>query len=172
MASRRGLGWSSNKAVLATSFARKRLPRRWMHKEQLMPGCVLRVRGPYPAVARAVEKACVTFHEGRGSVRQGTRSSVPEGQEATFNYTVSVADGDHVPVQIAEAEVFVRQHLPELTELLAAPGIEHAELDFGWDVSDAGIGQMNPFPSSFLAVCAKAGLDIEVSVYVVEELPR
>ena len=132
-----------------------------------MPACVLRISGPHADVAAAVQGAFVEFVESRATERARERGEASVTDPSTFNFTVSDADGDHVPLQIVDAEEFVSTHLAELIELLSRPGVEGGILDFGWDIPHNKFMQWNRFPSSFLALCAEAKLDIEVSVYVV-----
>lgn len=87
---------------------------------------------------------------------------------STFNYTVSNAPGSEVPVQIREAETFLASHHRELTGLLSNGAVEGAVLDFGWEVPVSAIGQFNRFPTGLLGLCARIGLDLDLSLYLVE----
>ena len=73
-----------------------------------------------------------------------------------------------MPQQIEEVERFLSTHLEELCELRTRPGVECAQLDFGWDVPGRALVQWNVFPRSLLALCAQANLDLVVSVYVTD----
>ena len=134
-----------------------------------MPACVLRISGPHAALAAAAHGAIVEFVESRASARKRERGESSETDESTFNYTISEADGEHVPVQIRDAEEFLSIHLGELIELRSRPGVERGTLDFGWHIPQDTVGQFNRFPCSLLSMCAKAELDIEVSVYLIKE---
>lgn len=130
-----------------------------------MPGCVLRISGPASSVSDAVRDAFVPFREARGSVLARERG---ESSLATYNYTVSEALGTEVRRQVQEAEVFVRTHLGALRELLGKPGVESGVLDFGCEIDPGSIGTGLRWPTSLLATCGQIGLDLEVSIYVVE----
>ena len=133
-----------------------------------MPGCVLRLSGPHTSLAAVVSGAFVKFVESRASALARERGEATATDNSTFNFTVSDADGEHVPVQVRDAEAFVSAHLEELRELTSQPAVESGILDFGWEVPRDRCGQFNRFPSSFLSLCAKAKLDIEISVYPVD----
>jgi len=133
-----------------------------------LPGCVLRLSGPRVALASALDGAFVTFEESRACQRGRRLGRTTEADESTFNFTVSHADGDHVPVQVREAETFLVSHAAELTVLRSRNGVTNGLLDFGWSIPSDGVGQFNRFPSSLLTLCSKLGLDIEVSIYLGE----
>ena len=134
-----------------------------------MPGCVLRLSGPFSSLAESLRSAFVPFAEAGQAAKERERRKCGPDDDSTFNFTVSEADGDHVPSQVFEAEAFLREHLDELAELRGREGIERGTLDFGWEVPREAIGQFNRFPSSLLSLCATLELDIEVSVYLTEE---
>ena len=131
-----------------------------------MPGCVLRLSGPHAELAEAVGGAFLRFAESGATARAGKSGQATRPSNSTFNYTVSDADGCHVPQQIKDAEAFVSAHLAQLADLRSRPGVESGVLDFGWEIPVDAISQFNRFPASFLAGCAAARLDIEVSVYL------
>ena len=131
-----------------------------------MPGCVLRLSGPHAALASALKGAFVSFVEA-GASQRARRSgrSTAEGK-STFNFTISHADGGHVPAQIGDAEAFLSTHSAELAELMSRDAVEGGFLDFGWSIPPDAAGQFNRFPTSLLALCSELGLEIEVSVYL------
>ena len=130
-----------------------------------MPGCVLRISGPYERLRDTIRTAPVHFKESGQSRREREKGTSPADGRCTFNYTVSDADGAHVPLQISDAEIFLSAHGDELRVLLAGDGINDACLDFGWEFPDDSLGQFNKFPHSLLHKCADLRIAIEVSVY-------
>jgi hypothetical protein len=114
-----------------------------------------------------LESAFVPFVESGASQRARRLGGTTAEDESTFNFTVSNADGDHIPIQIRDAEEFLSAHAAELAELRSRDGVESGFLDFGWEIPSDRLGQFNRFPASLLTLCSKLGLDIEVSVYLV-----
>ncbi len=116
-------------------------------------------------MAEVIEDAFVPFEESDATRRARQSSATSRTDESTFNYTVSEADGDHVPQQIEDAERFMRSHLDDLIDLLSYDGVESSILDFGWELTKDARFPWNRFPSSLLTLCGKVGLDIDVSIY-------
>ena len=127
--------------------------------------CVMRLMGPYREIAPSVGNAFVKFQEAEASRKERERGPKKGRAEATFNYTLSEAPGDCVPIQIDEAIRFLTDHQDEISELRSRPGVEFATLDFMWEFPVDGNGQWNRFPLALVDLCAQLGLEIEVSVY-------
>ncbi len=127
--------------------------------------CVMRLMGPYREIAPYVGNAFVDFQEADASRQERERGPKKGRAEATFNFTLSEAPGDCVPIQIDEAIHFLAEHQDEIIELRSRPGVEHAVLDFMWEFPVDGNGQWNRFPLALVDLCAQLGLEIEVSVY-------
>ena len=127
--------------------------------------CVMRLMGPYREIASSVGNAFVEFQEADASRKERERGPKKGRAEATFNYTLSEAPGDCVPIQIDEAIHFLAEHQDEIGELRSRPGVEHAILDFMWEFPVDGNGEWNRFPLVLVDLCAQLGLEIEVSVY-------
>ena len=127
--------------------------------------CVMRLMGPYREIASSVGNAFVEFQEAEASRKERERGPKKGSAEATFNYTLSEAPGDCVPIQIDEAIHFLAEHQDEISELRSRPGVEYAVLDFMWEFPVDGNGQWNRFPLALVNLCAQLGLEIEVSVY-------
>ena len=130
-----------------------------------MPACVLRVSGPYDLLRDTIRITPIEFHESIFSRRKRERGEASADSRCTFNYTVSDADGDHIPVQVSEAETFLTLHFDHLRMLRSADGVDDACLDFGWNFPDTSWGQFNLFPHSLLQKCGELRIDIKVSVY-------
>jgi hypothetical protein len=135
-----------------------------------MPACVLRVSGPYDHLRNTIRNSPFEFHESIASRRKRERGEASADNRCTFNYTVSDADGDHVPVQVSEAETFLSLHFDRLRILRSADGVDDVCLDFGWNFPDKTSGQFNEFPHSLLQKCAELRIDIQVSVYRVSDI--
>lgn len=127
--------------------------------------CVMRLMGPYREIASSVGNAFVEFQEADASRKEREGGAKKGRAEATFNYTLSEAPGDCVPIQVDEAIRFLAEHQDEISELRSRPGVEHAVLDFMWEFPVDGNGQWNRFPLALVDLCAQLGLEIEVSVY-------
>ena len=135
---------------------------------------VLRISGPHKQLQRSLLSVPLPFTESAASRRNRERSDLLNDGVSTFNFTISDADGDQVSVQVDESVAFVSQNVDVIEECRRLPGVESLCLDFSWEIPSTSVGQSNRFPSSFLKTCAMLGLDIEVSVYLVEGggLPR
>jgi len=133
-----------------------------------MPGCVLRVSGPHVHLVEALRDAFVPFVEARMTAKARECGKANETDESTFNFTVSDADGEHVPEQIRDAEAFVSGNLKQLVELRSRPGVERGVLDFGWEIPQDSVLPGSYFPSTLLSLCAEARLGIEVTVYLTD----
>ncbi len=131
-----------------------------------MPGCVLRASGRCFDVdgflQQSTLQACASFRKGQARVAGGRRISDSDG----LNVEVSTADGDHVPLQIQEAAEFLKANREELRRLVAWPGVEEVQLDFGWDFPyQRTVAQFQFFSPQFLRECGGLGIGMEISVY-------
>ena len=111
----------------------------------------------------------VPFAESDMGRRARRLGGATERDESTFYFTVSEANGGHVPVQISDAEAFLATHEGDLAELMSRDGVESGLLDFGWEISRDRVMQWNCFPPSLLALCSRLGLDLHVSVYLCDD---
>ncbi|QDV16453.1 hypothetical protein Pan153_10820 [Gimesia panareensis] len=127
--------------------------------------CVLRLSGPHQKLSASVSNSFIEFREAIASQKDRESGKTTEGESSTYLYSVSNADNDHVPTQISDAVNFLTQRQTELKELLSRDGVEQAILDFAWDFPLDALGQFNRFPLSLIDLCAKLGIEIEVSVY-------
>ncbi len=134
-----------------------------------MPGCVLRLSGPYESLAVSLSNAFVLFKESRATEAKRERGLATTRDEATFNHVVSKADGYHVRRQIEDTIAFLSAHMEELMELRFRPGVDHAMLDFGWVIPTDRICQFHRFPLSLLTLCVQTRIEIEISVYLQED---
>jgi len=105
------------------------------------------------------------FIEAAASRRQRERGEALVDGWSTFNFTVSDADGDCVPVQVEESACFLSRNIDSIQRFRESDGVENLTLDFSWDFPATSCGQFNTFPGSLLQECAKLGIDIEISVY-------
>lgn len=124
-----------------------------------MPGCVLRLSGPYLELSESIEKAFVPFVMAGHSKR---RSPLLH-EDITYNHTVSNAD--NLSTQLTDAEEFIREHLQELVDMRSDRGVERAILDFGWELPENSVFPSLRIPSSLIALCSQSRLEIDVSVY-------
>lgn len=130
---------------------------------------VLRVSGPYEPLRQTMLAAPFDFVEAIASRRRRERGEASTDGWSTFNFTISDADGDQVPVQIEESEHFLSRNIDSIQRLRESDAVEGLTLDFSWDFPVTSIGQFNTFPSSLLRECGRLGIDIEISVYATAE---
>jgi hypothetical protein len=98
---------------------------------------------------------------------QRTRSQSPDAShpDTTYNLTVSDADGDSVPQQIAEADAFLTSIEQSLRSIIQTVPRCKCSIDFSWDFPRDSVGQYNSFPTAFLARLASFDIALVVSVY-------
>ena len=133
-----------------------------------MSNCQLRISGPFLLVSEVIKSSSIPLVESSFCASERRRGRILDHEPTTFHLAVSEADGEHVPVQVREAELFVRNNLKDLSRILTTEGVMGGVLDFGWDVPEKQLGPWTSFPVSLLHACAEAGLGINVSVYVVD----
>ena len=126
---------------------------------------MLRVTGPFQELSAALRTVSLKFSESIASTKARERNDSTDDGRSTFNLTVSDADGDRVPQQIAECESFFEQHEAELSRLRKLSCVENICLDFMWFFPRSSQAQFNRLTSSFMKKCGEFGVDIELSVY-------
>jgi hypothetical protein len=130
-----------------------------------MPGCVIRVSGPFDRLSQTISTVALEYEESGASRWARERGEAGVKDRCTFNLTVSNADGDCVPVQISDAETFLSSQESALRILRSSDGIDDICIDFGWNIPEVSCGQWNSFPYTFLEMCASLRIDLVVSVY-------
>ena len=136
----------SNWRVEGTGYAGRSREASTNGRRLTLSGCVLRLSGPSAALVSALKDAFVPFEEAGASRRARRLGRAAETDESTFNFTVSHADGDQVPVQLREAETFLTAHFAELAKLRSRNGVTNVPLDFAWSVPSDALGQLNRSP--------------------------
>jgi hypothetical protein len=131
-----------------------------------MPGAVLRVSGSKAGVTRFLEtsrwKPITVFWKGKPRSEHSTRLSEING----FNCSVSDADGSRLVAQIRDANTFLKRQRSELTRLKRLN--LHATLDFSVEANCEDAAKFVRFDATLLAELGKLGIDLEISVYLVE----
>ncbi len=130
---------------------------------------VLRISGPYDQLRQSMFEVPLPFAESIASQKRRERGESREDDTATFNLTISDADGDRVPAQIEESSVFLLRNIDAIKRIREMLGVENLCVDFSWDFPSTSIGQYNRFPCSFIELCGTLSIDIEVSVYAASE---
>lgn len=100
----------------------------------------------------------------RGEPRSTSKPDGQKHERSGFNFTVSNAEFGEFGRQVREAEAFLRQNKVEALRLIAFPGMEGAELDFGVHLLDVAV-QTNRFPASLVTIAGECGLELAISLY-------
>jgi hypothetical protein len=129
---------------------------------------VLRVSGPHDKLRESILTTPFAFKESIATRNARERGDDRHDGESTFNFTISDADGDHVPVQIEETARFLSHSTVALQALRTFEGVERLVVDVSWDLPTSSSGQYNRFPHALLGLCGALAIDLEVSVYSVE----
>jgi hypothetical protein len=131
--------------------------------------CILRVIGEHLALDECLAQLKrVPYRQWR---KGEPRFPVPNSRinvNSGFTLVLSESDGDFVPMQIEDAEIYLRAYKDTLKPLIARPDVDEAYIDFAWwfPVGKRGAHlQYNFFPPTLLSVCGELGLSIVVSVY-------
>jgi len=85
-------------------------------------------------------------------------------QKSSVHVEVSSAGFDDLPGQVADAMTFLRAKESGLRAVVAFPGVEWAQLDFGVDHADVAIDSKYLKPE-LLVLAGGLGLGIELSIY-------
>jgi hypothetical protein len=117
--------------------------------EAFLVGCTL----PVCAIKRLDEPV---FPKSQPQGRRHERSGV--------HVTVSDADFDNLPAQIADTIKFLRSNTQQLERLAQWPGIESMSPDFAINRRDVAV-QCDTLPSELLRLGGMLGFDIELSQY-------
>ena len=97
--------------------------------------------------------------------------SRPDGkkhEQTGINIDVSDADFDNYPKQVEEAISFLKAYVEQIRQLREFPGVETLTLDFGIAQKDVP-AQYIRLPNKLIQLAAALGLEIELSLYAVEE---
>jgi hypothetical protein len=132
---------------------------------------VIRISAKRELLEEAVSRFEFGFEEAHACRRK--RRLDPEGVQptTTYNLTVSEADGDRVPQQIADVEQFLDSHGKRIGEFMRA--IEgRGRVDFSWDFPRDASGQFNRFPHCLLKQLVELNLELEILVYGTEARER
>lgn len=132
-----------------------------------MPGCILRVSGPYRTLGAFLESFPLDFEEAHSSRLQRDRGETTDEDNSTFNLTVYDDDGYHVPLQIQAAERFLVENSELLCSMMHHDSVEFAMLDFAWCVPRDSLAPFNRFPPMFLGHCAELKIHLEISLYLI-----
>ncbi len=93
--------------------------------------------------------------------------SQPKGRkhkESGAGFLVSGADFNRFQVQKRDAIAFLRTKKAMVRRVMAWPGVDGGELDFGIEQREV-IVQCEYFPAQLLKLAGSLGLDIEISLY-------
>jgi len=117
-----------------------------------MSGCVLRATGNFsPEQFLARHSVAGTSH-----------------RHGSLVVTVSEADGDAFPAQIADALAFIERHADMLRALKTFPGVESLSLNFGlWQV--AGPAQYITFTPAISSAAGALGISLSAWFYAVSD---
>lgn len=85
------------------------------------------------------------------------------------NFVVSEADFDEFTRQLDEATTYLEIHAKTIAEMVVAPGVQFAVLDFGVSLREGYVAQFCYFPPQFVQLAADVGLGLEVSQYACSE---
>lgn len=129
---------------------------------------VLRVSGPHDNLRHSILATPFAFQESIATRNARERGGDRHAGSATFNLTVSDADGDDVTAQIEETARFLSDRTVALQALRALEGVERMVVDVSWDVPATSAGQCSRFPHALLGLCGALAIDLEVSVYLVD----
>jgi hypothetical protein len=129
---------------------------------------VLRVSGPHDKLRHAILATPFAFQESIATKNARERGDDRHAGSATFNLTVSDADGDEVTAQLEETARFLSDRTVALQALRALEGVERMVVDVSWDVPATSAGQYSRFPHALLGLCGALAIDLEVSVYLVD----
>ncbi len=94
-------------------------------------------------------------------------TSQPDGRrhtQSSVNVTVSDAEFDDLPRQVADAIEFLRTEAVQVRRLCAFPGIDGATLDFGIERRDVAV-QCNHLSPELVRLAGLLGLGIELTQY-------
>ena len=94
-------------------------------------------------------------------------SSQPDGRrhtQSSVNVTVSDAEFDDFPRQVAEATEFLRAEAVQVRRLCEFPGIDGATLDFGIERRDVAV-QCDHLSPQLVRLAGLLGLGIELTQY-------
>ncbi|WP_143486004.1 hypothetical protein [Pseudomonas sp. PA15(2017)] len=86
-------------------------------------------------------------------------------RDSGANFAASEADFDELPLQLAEATIFLETHASALARLVATPGVQSATLDLGLAFQEGNIAQSLHFPSTFINLAARIGIALNMSQY-------
>ena len=124
--------------------------------------CMLRASG----VSFDVDAFC-----GATSLPVAARHRLGEPRRAGSTYSrssvsvdVSDADFSDLPRQVADAIAFLERHAEEVRRLVAFPGVESAELDFGVAWRDVA-AQFDSLPPPLVSLAGALGLGLTISHY-------
>jgi len=119
---------------------------------KIMPGCVLRATGNF-----SPEQFLAQHSVAGASHRQGS-----------LVVTVSDADGDAFPVQIADALAFIERHADMLRALKSFPGVELLSLNFGlWQIP--GSAQHITFSPAISSAAGTLGISLTAWFYAASD---
>lgn len=87
-------------------------------------------------------------------------------RDTRLQYLVSSHEWNAVLSQIEDALVFMRHHWDSVRAATLRSDVEVAFLDFGWEFSRSTMADSRRVPPELAALCGKAGIGIELSVYL------
>jgi len=112
---------------------------------------------------------CVLHVQGRGFACPQELAAL-RASPGGFVVLVSGADGDGFARQVEDAIAFLEAHAPALAEICSASNFEAAELDFGvWSRFPEQPMQSHVFPATLVALAARCGVGLRVSVYLASD---
>ena len=122
--------------------------------------CTLRITGPEDKLKSTLSKLDLKAKE--AVAMEVARKKGKVITETTYNVQVSDSDGDHIPIQLEDAKIFLDDHKDTFSKLNEF----ECTLDFQWDIPVDSNGQYNRIDLDLIAKCNELGIEIEFSVYL------
>ena len=104
----------------------------------------------------------------KGEPRFSRRLDGPRHAASGVNFAVSAAEMGDFSSQLQETLAFVKSHAKSLRQLTAFPGVESAAIDFGAEIHPPQWCSFT-FPPELLAAMGACGIELELSVYPVDD---
>ena len=104
----------------------------------------------------------------KGEPRFSRRLDGPRHAASGVNFAVSAAEMSDFSIQLQETIAFVNSRAELLRQLTAFPGVESAVIDFGAEIHPPRWSSFT-FPPELLAAMGACGIELELSVYPVDD---
>jgi len=127
--------------------------------------CLLRISGEFLNIeAMLVASPLVSDRSWKKGERRNRKGVTHASSGA--NFLVSERDLDEFDLQVRDATEFLQHHTGTIAAMVAFPGVQDAQLDFGVALPEGMVTHCCHLPPLLIQLAGRAGIGLEISHYI------